>query len=110
MKTRFITVVVALALSSWAIAGFADANKGGKIDGKKEFENHCAVCHKGGGNLINPAKTLAKKDRLANGVKNANDIIKLMRKPGPGMTAFDSKAIPDKEARAIADYILKTFK
>jgi len=33
-----------------------------------------------------------------------------MRSPGPGMTKFDAKTIPDKEAKAIADYILRTFK
>jgi cytochrome c6 len=33
-----------------------------------------------------------------------------MRKPGPGMTQFDKKTVPDKEANAIAVYILKTFK
>jgi len=43
-------------------------------------------------------------------VKNAKDIIAKMRKPGPGMTAFDKKTISDKEAKAIADYILKTYK
>ena len=110
MKRKCISVVVMLALSSFAAAGLADTQKGGKIDAKKEFETHCAVCHKDGGNLINPAKTLSKKDREANGVKTAKDIMKLMRKPGPGMTTFDSKTIPDKEAKAIADYIMKTFK
>ena len=33
-----------------------------------------------------------------------------MRKPGPGMAAFDTKALPDKEAQEIAEYIIKTFK
>jgi cytochrome c6 len=33
-----------------------------------------------------------------------------MRNPGQGMTTFDEKTIPDKEAKEIADYILKTFK
>jgi cytochrome c6 len=33
-----------------------------------------------------------------------------MRKPGPGMTPFDEKVIPDKTAEAIAEYIAKTFK
>lgn len=28
----------------------------------------------------------------------------------PGMTTFDRKTIPDKEARAIAEYVIKTFK
>lgn len=110
MKKRLIAAVAMLTLGLFASAGLADTKKGEKIDGKKEFEEHCAVCHKDGGNVINPAKTLNKKDRVANGVKSARDIMKLMRKPGPGMTAFDSKTISDKEAKAIADYVLKTFK
>jgi cytochrome c6 len=43
-------------------------------------------------------------------VKSAKDIIAKMRKPGPGMTAFDKKAVSGKEAKAIAEYILKSFK
>lgn len=92
-----------------AAAGFADV-KGGKINAKKEFTEHCAPCHKGGGNIVNPKKTLSKKDREANGVKTAADIVKLMRNPGPGMTKFDEKTVPDNEAKAIANYVIKTFK
>jgi len=88
-------------------AGMAVAAQ--KIDGKKEFDEHCAVCHKDGGNIINAQKTLKSADRAANGVKTAGDIVKLMRKPGPGMTKFDKKAVSDKEAKAIADYIIKTY-
>jgi cytochrome c6 len=110
MKKSMIAVIAVLTLSSFAAVGLADTKKGEKIDGAKEFEEHCAVCHKDGGNTINPAKTLSKKDRMANGVKSAKDIVKLMRKPGPGMTPFDAKTISDKEAKAIAGYILKTFK
>ncbi len=83
--------------------------KGEKINGKKEFEEHCAVCHKGGGNIINPQKTLHRADREANGVKSVKDITKLVRNPGPGMTRFDKKTLSDKEARAVAEYIIKTF-
>lgn len=110
MGKRVLTVACMFALAAFATSSFADTKKGEKIDGKKEFEKHCAVCHKDGGNIINAAKTLSKKDREASGVKNAKDIIGTMRKPGPGMTAFDKKTISDKEAKAIADYILKTFK
>jgi cytochrome c6 len=110
MKKRLIVAVAMLTLGLFATASLADTKKGGKIDGKKEFEEHCAVCHKDGGNMITPTKTLSKKDRAANGVKSARDIIKLIRKPGAGMTAFDIKTISDKEAKAIAEYILKTFK
>ncbi len=110
MKKGLIVTVVMLAVCSFAAAGFADTKKGEKIDGAKEFKEHCAVCHPNGGNTINPKKTLSKKDREANGVKTEKDIIKNMRNPGPGMQKFDTKTVSDKEAKAIADYILKTFK
>jgi cytochrome c6 len=104
-------LIAALMCGTFALtAGVALGDvKGGKIDGKKEFAEHCAACHKDGGNIINPAKTLKKSDREMNGVKSANDIVKLMRNPGPGMSKFDKKDISDKEAKAIADYIMKTF-
>jgi cytochrome c6 len=60
--------------------------------------------------MMNPQKTLHKKDLDAHNVKTAGDIIKLMRKPGPGMTPFDANTVPDKEAKEIADYIFETFK
>jgi cytochrome c6 len=93
-----------------AAAALADTPKGGKIDGRKEFDEHCVVCHANGGNIINKAKTLSKKDRETNGVKSVKDIVAKIRKPGPGMTAFDKNTISDKEAAEIAKYIIKTFK
>lgn len=78
--------------------------------GEQAFMKNCAVCHVKGGNIITSAKTLQRKDLNANGIKTPADIIKKMRNPGPGMTRFDEKAIPDKAAAEIAEYILKTFK
>ena len=78
--------------------------------GEALFKQHCAVCHPEGGNIINPKKTLSKKDREANGVKAQDAIVHYMRKPGPGMTTFDEKAVPEKSAKEIAEYILKAFK
>ena len=95
---------------SCATAGYSDTGKGEKIDGKHEFKEHCAICHPNGGNIVNPNKTLSKKVLAANGVKSAKDIIGKMRNPGPGMTKFDEKTISQKEAKAIAEYILHTFK
>ena len=77
--------------------------------GKELFKEHCAVCHHNGGNSVRPEKTLHRKSREKNGIKSAEDIIQLMRDPGPGMTEFNNTDIPDKDAKAIADYILKTF-
>jgi cytochrome c6 len=82
---------------------------GAEQTGEALFKQNCAICHVDGGNIVNPQKPLHKKEREANGVKTAGDIIKKMRNPGPGMTMFDKKTISDKDAHKIAEYILKTF-
>jgi len=99
-----------LSLSLMATSSFCDTKKGGKIDAKHEFEEHCASCHPKGGNIVKPEKSLSKKVMAANGIKTEKDIVAKMRNPGPGMNKFDAKAVSDKEATAIAGYILKTFK
>jgi cytochrome c6 len=78
--------------------------------GESLFKEHCALCHPDGGNIVNPKKTLHGKDLDANKIKSKDDIVKLMRKPGPGMSTFDQKVISDKDAKEIAEYILKTFR
>ena len=110
MKKSLVKTAVLFAICLSATSGFCDTKKGEKIDGKKEFEEHCAVCHPNGGNTINKTKTLDSKSLKANGVKSAKDIIAKMRNPGPGMTKFDEKTISNKEAKAIAEYVLKAFK
>ena len=106
-KMTMATLLLTVCLS--AASGFCDT-KGEKNDGKKEFEKHCAVCHPNGGNTINAMKPLFGKSLKANGVKSAKDIIAKMRNPGPGMIKFDEKTISNNEAKAIAKYILKSFK
>jgi cytochrome c6 len=110
MKKGLIVTVAMLAVCSFATSAPAEMKKDGKINGAEEFKNNCAVCHPNGGNIINPKKPLDKKTLAENKIKSAKDIIAKMRNPGPGMTKFDKKTIPDKEAKAIAEYILKTFK
>lgn len=105
-----VTFVLLLSVCFSAADGLCDTGKGEKISGKNEFNKHCAVCHPDGGNTINVNKPLHKKELRANGVKSAKDIIAKMRNPGPGMTKFDERIISNKEAKAIAEYILKTFK
>ncbi len=91
-------------------AAYAVAEKASEKSGAALFAANCKVCHPDGGNIINPAKTLHKKDREANHVMTAADIMHRMRNPGPGMTKFDEKTISDHDAKEIAEYILKTFK
>jgi len=100
---KIVFAAAAGLLLAGGIAGAADPS------GEALFKQHCAVCHVNGGNIINPQKTLSKKDRMANNVKSAEDILKKVRNPGPGMTQFDKKTLSDKDARKIAEYILKTF-
>lgn len=110
MKRIVITAIFLLAVSLSATSGFCDTKKGEKIDARKEFEEHCAVCHPNGGNTINARKPLNMKSLRTNGIKGTKDIIAKMRNPGPGMTRFDEKTISNKEAEAIAKYMMKTFK
>jgi cytochrome c6 len=105
MKNGLIVTICMLAVAALPPAGFAKESKGEAL-----FKQHCTVCHPDGGNIINPQFTLHKKDREEHGVKTAKDIVGKMRKPGPGMTMFDEKTISNKDAKEIAEYILKTFK
>ena len=102
-----LSVLVTLLL---LCGGTGTAKESSKKSGEALFKQHCVICHPDGGNIINPQKTLHKKNLESNKIRNAGDIVKTMRNPGPGMTKFDEKMIPDKEAKEIAEYILKTFK
>ena len=108
MKSGVMFSVVFVVMVALAMAGVAIGAE--KKSGAELFKQHCAVCHPDGKNIINPNKTLGKKDMGANKVKSAEDIVNLMRNPGPGMVRFDEKTISEKDAKAIAEYILKTFK
>jgi len=110
MKTwgKIGVLVVSVGLAIPAAGLYAAEKKESK--GAKLFQDHCAVCHPAGGNIIKPALTLHKKDMESHGVKTAADIVGKMRNPGPGMTRFDAKTISDKDAKEIAEYIQKTFK
>jgi cytochrome c6 len=106
---RIIIAVAVLFIASLSTAVFAEKSSA-KNPGEAKFKEHCTLCHPDGGNIVNPRKTLHKKDLTANNVKNVGDIMKIVRSPGPGMTTFDAKTLPDKDAEEIAKYILKTFK
>lgn len=104
------SLVTAILFAAGVCSLNAQADMEGKMDAKAEFEKHCAICHPGGGNSVNKAKTLKKEALKKNGIKSWKDIVAKMRNPGPGMTKFDKKEMSDKEAKAIAEYVLKTFK
>lgn len=78
--------------------------------GEKLFMKHCSKCHPNGGNVVTVTKSLNPQDRQANNIKTEEDIVKLMRNPGPGMVKFGKDVISEEDAKAIAEYIMKTFK
>jgi cytochrome c6 len=108
-RMRCLLAAAAFGFAAFSVAGSA-ATAATTANGEDGFKLHCAACHADGGNIIKADKTLSRQDREKHGIKTANDIVKLMRKPGEGMTTFDKKTVSDKEARAIANYIIKTFK
>jgi cytochrome c6 len=78
--------------------------------GEALFKQYCAVCHPNGGNSMKPELSLHGNAMAAHNITKPEDIVKLMRHPGPGMTKFDEATIPDKDAIAIAQYIQDAFK
>lgn len=107
MEKIALRIVLFLSLCLFVSTVFA-ADK--EKSGEALFMENCSMCHPDGGNIMNKDFTLLKKDREEHGVKKAADIINKMRDPGPGMSRFDKSMISDKDAKKIADYILKTFK
>lgn len=78
--------------------------------GEQLFKQHCVACHPDGGNTITPQKTLSAKGmKERSKITTPEDIVKVMRNPGPGMNKFDETTIPDSDARKIGEYILITF-
>lgn len=110
MKGIALFALITLVLCSFTVAGISAKEPSKESRGEKLFKKYCSECHPNGGNVITITKTLNPKDREANKVKTEKDIIKLMRNPGPGMVKFGKKVISEKDAKAIAEYIIKTFK
>lgn len=98
MKKIALLTAAALTLTAFTGVALAKENKGETL-----FKEHCASCHPDGGNIIKPHETLK-------GIKDPKKVTKQIRKGGGGMPAFDKKTISDADAKAIGDYVVKTFK
>ncbi len=110
MKKIALLFFVFSVIGSFAVVGASAKEASKESRGEELFMKHCSKCHPNGGNVVTVTKTLNPKDREANNVKTEDDIIRLMRNPGPGMVKFGPKVISEKDAKAIAEYIMKTFK
>lgn len=106
MKKIFPLVFALSAAGLWlSTANTAQA----AADGKALFTQHCSACHPNGGNIIGAEYALHKAARGVNKVNSVEAIVGKMRNPGPGMSKFDSNYLPDSDAKAIVEYIMKTF-
>lgn len=105
-----LSLILSLSLAATMVTPVIAAEKQKSAGGEALFKEKCAACHPDGGNIINPQKTLKKKDLAANKLTDPKKFIAYLRKPGPGMNAFDAKSLPDSDAKAITTYVLKTFK
>jgi len=109
MKYVLFAVVTVIAVSFFALTGCADETQR-ETQGESAFNEHCMTCHPGGNNIFDSSKTLHKKDLDAHNIKTPEDIVHIMRNPGPQMTQFSKDDIPDNVAKEIAEYILKNLK
>jgi cytochrome c6 len=118
-KTGILTFPLAAVCLAIIVICYPPGAVFGQDSGESLFKQNCSPCHPNGGNILNPKKTLHRKDREANNIKTAADIVRKMRNPGPvpdhpqdwsGMKMFDKDKISDEDALKIANYILKTFK
>jgi len=78
-------------------------------DGEALFKQYCAACHPNGGNVSDPDRSLYGSNLKRNHITTPEDIVRIMRRPLSRMIRFDAETLPDGEARAIAEYVLKTF-
>jgi tripartite motif-containing protein 71 len=74
--------------------------------GQSYYQSYCASCHPSFDNIITPNKKLTPDSLTANGISSVQNVVEKMRHPGPGMTTFDSTAVPDAKAYGIASYIM----
>lgn len=98
MKKVILTTMAVLGGAILPLAVFAGGNSGEAI-----FKANCSPCHHDGGNVMVPSKNIF-------GIKHPDKIIRIIRKGGDRMPAFDNRAISDADAKLLADYIIRTFK
>ena len=109
MKNVLRAFVSGIGVCLLAMAGSANGTQQ-EHQGAAAFREYCLACHPRGGNIFDPGKSLHGKDMAAHNIKTPEDIIRIIRNPGPLMTRFDENAIPNRVAKDIADYILENFK
>jgi len=92
------------------LAGIAEkSGKGPKIDGKEIYDGRCAACHRFDQKLVGPAY----KDVLPKYESKKNELIDFIVNPvkvNPLFPPMPNQGLNVKQAEAVAEYILNTYK
>lgn len=91
-------IVLNLWMSQPAIAADLD-------DGAKVFSANCAACHVGGGNMVNPAKTLKKTDLDQYEMASLEAIMSQVKNGKAAMPSFSGR-LTDEQIENVASYVL----
>jgi len=78
--------------------------------GEQLFKKFCFNCHPDGNNVSDPKRTLHSAVLKKNHINTTEDIIRIMRNPGPRMLRFDADTLSDSDAQKIAAYVMAAFK
>ncbi len=78
--------------------------------GEELFKQYCAACHPDGGNVSDPERPLHGSALRYHQITKPEDIMRIMRSPLSRMISFDPATLSDNDARAIAVYVLYTFR
>ncbi len=77
--------------------------------GEALFKQYCFSCHPDGGNVSDPKRALYGSVLRSNHISKPEDIVRIMRNPISRMIRFDANTLSDKDAQAIAEFVLQTY-
>jgi cytochrome c6 len=92
-------LILALSIACpLTIAGSAGANE--------IFDKNCAACHAGGGNIMNPEKTLTKESLQKSGMDSVNAVKKRVSEGKAPMPAFKG-TLSDAQIDEVAAFVIE---
>ncbi|EKX40383.1 hypothetical protein GUITHDRAFT_75684 [Guillardia theta CCMP2712] len=82
--------------------------------GQEVFNTKCIACHQGGGNTLNPSKTLTEDSLKRDGYSDVSAIIDIVTKGKRPMPAYGIKSkklgLDPDEIEAVSSYVLEQAK
>lgn len=98
---KMLALTVSILAASFILTNSASANS--------VFASHCAACHAGGKNIMNPDKDLSMANMEKNGVNTVDAIKALVTNGKAPMPAFKSQ-LDAAQIDSVANYVLEQAK